>query len=97
MPEGYAVTVSDEELETFNPWSVVHLVFEHLCAEGLHPTLGDGGDPAAAAAALLTCLSIHPTPEGNREIMRAVRSHLEEMRAAVLEPALGDRATTVSE
>ena len=64
----------------------MHLVFDHLCAERLHPTLGDGGDPAVAAAALLGALSIHPTPEGNREVMRAVHSHLEELRHAVFDP-----------
>ena len=31
--------------ETFNPWSVVNLVFEHLAAQGLHPVLGETGDP----------------------------------------------------
>ncbi|SEG92089.1 hypothetical protein SAMN05444920_107447 [Nonomuraea solani] len=27
--------------ETFNPWSVVNLVFHHLAGQGLHPVLGD--------------------------------------------------------
>ena len=30
------------EAETFNPWSIVNLVFHHLAAQGLHPVLGDG-------------------------------------------------------
>jgi len=71
--------------ETFNPWSIVHVVFEHLSANGLHPTLGAGGDPAAPAAALLEAMSIQPSPEGNREVHRAVRAHLAELRAAVLD------------
>ena len=33
--------------ETFNPWSIVNLVFEHLAGQGLHPVLGDRGDPGA--------------------------------------------------
>ena len=33
--------------ESFNPWSVVNVVFHHLAAQGLHPTLG-GADPGAA-------------------------------------------------
>ena len=28
--------------ETYNPWSIVNLVFRHLADEGLHPVLGDG-------------------------------------------------------
>ena len=36
--------------ETFNPWSVVNLVFEHLAAQGLHPVLGETGDPGRPAA-----------------------------------------------
>ena len=31
--------------ETFNPWSVVNLVFHHLADRGLHPVLGESGDP----------------------------------------------------
>ena len=56
--------------ETFNPWSVVNLVFHHLAEQGLHPILGDGGDPGAPAAELLRCLGIEPAAEGNREESR---------------------------
>ena len=42
--------------ETFNPWSIVSLVFHHLVAEGLHPVLGESGDPGAPAAELLRAL-----------------------------------------
>ena len=77
--------MDDEGPETFNPWSVVHLVFEHLSDQGLHPTLGEGGDPAEHAAGLLRALAIEPAAEGNREVVRAVRAHLAEIRAAMLE------------
>ncbi len=36
--------------ETFNPWSIVNLVFHHLVSEGLHPVLGEAGDPGAPAS-----------------------------------------------
>lgn len=75
----------DVETETFNPWSIVHLVFEHLSAQGLHPTLGSGGDPGAHASALLRALAIEPAAEGNREVVRAVRAHLAEIRAVMFE------------
>jgi hypothetical protein len=75
---------SDPEPETFNPWSVVNLVFQHLADEGLHPTLGDGGDPGVPAAQLLRALGIEPAPEGNRQVMAAVRDHLDQIRTAVL-------------
>ena len=71
--------------ETFNPWSVVHLVFTHLAESGLHPTLGYGGDPAEPARALLLAMGIEPAAEGNRDVMRAVHAHLAEMRSVLLE------------
>jgi len=37
--------------ETFNPWTVVNLVFHHLAENGLHPVLGETGDPAVPATA----------------------------------------------
>jgi hypothetical protein len=71
--------------ETFNPWSVVNLVFHHLADQGLHPILGQGGDPGTPAAELLRCLGIQPAAEGNREVSRGVRQHLAEIRAAMFE------------
>ena len=44
---------SEPQAETYNPWSVVNLVFHHLADQGLHPTLGESGDPGEPAAALL--------------------------------------------
>jgi hypothetical protein len=75
-----------DEPETYNPWSVVNLVFGHLADAGLHPVLG-AGDPGEPAAALLRALGIEPAAEGNRQLTRAVRDHLAEIRTAVL----GDR------
>ena len=69
--------------ETFNPWSIVNLVFQHLADQGLHPILGEAGDPGAPAAELLRSLGIQPAAEGNLEISRNVRRHLAEIRTAV--------------
>ena len=69
--------------ETFNPWSVVNLVFHHLAAEGLHPVLGDSGDPGEPAAQLLRALGIRPAAEGNRHVTVSVHAELEELRRAM--------------
>src|SRR4051794_41860406 len=82
---GAAEAAGDEEPETFNPWSVVNLVFEHLVDQGLHPVLGELGDPSVPARALLETLGIEPRAEGNAEVMRRVRSQLDELRAAVFD------------
>jgi hypothetical protein len=71
--------------ESYNPWSVVNLVFTHLSDQGLHPVLGESGDPGPPARALLEALGIEPAPEGNREIMRDVRAHLAQIRTAVFD------------
>ena len=73
------------EPETYNPWTVVHVVFSHLAEQGLHPVLGEAGDPGPPAHALLLALGIEPAAEGNREVMREVRTHLEQLRIAVFE------------
>jgi hypothetical protein len=54
--------------ESFNPWSVVNLVFQHLADQGLHPILGEAGDPGAPASELLRAFGIRPAPEGNLEM-----------------------------
>jgi hypothetical protein len=69
--------------ETFNPWSIVSLVFHHLADAGLHPTLGDAGDPSAPAAALLQALGIDPAPEGSRQASVTFSEHLAQIRSAV--------------
>jgi hypothetical protein len=69
--------------EAYNPWSIVNLVFHHLADQGLHPTLGESGDPGEPAAALLRALGIEPAAEGNRQVMAAVQVQLEQIRTAV--------------
>jgi hypothetical protein len=69
--------------ESYNPWSVVNLVFHHLAAEGLHPVLGEAGDPGAPAAELLRALGITPAAEGNRQHSESIRTELEQLRIAV--------------
>lgn len=74
---------SEPSRETFNPWSIVNLVFEHLCDQGLHPVLGESGDPGRPATELLRCLGIHPAAEGNIRIAEDVQDHLAEIRTAM--------------
>jgi hypothetical protein len=76
---------SEPMTETFNPWSVVNLVFHHLAATGLHPALGAHGDPGAPAAALLRAFGIEPAAEGDRQVSVNVKRQLAELRAAVFE------------
>jgi hypothetical protein len=75
-------TPTDTCEETYNPWSIVNLVFRHLAAEGLHPVLGESGDPGPPAAALLKALGITPAPEGNRQVTARVSDELARLRAA---------------
>ncbi len=73
----------EQHEETYNPWSIVNLVFHHLADEGLHPILGGTGDPGAPAAQLLEALGIQPAPEGNRQVSQNVQQHLAQIRTAV--------------
>ena len=73
----------EPQRETYNPWSIVNLVFDHLAEQGLHPILGDQGDPGAPAADLLRALGIQSAAEGNLKISQDVRDHLAEIRTAV--------------
>ena len=68
--------------ETYNPWSIVNLVFHHLAAEGLHPVLGEAGDPGAPAAELLRALGITPAKEGSRQASEQTKHDLAAIRAA---------------
>jgi hypothetical protein len=67
--------------ETYNPWSIVNLVFGQLAAEGLQPVLGEAGDPGAPAADLLRALGITPDKEGSRQASEQTRQKLAEIRA----------------
>ncbi len=67
--------------ETFNPWSIVNLVFNHLASEGLHPVLGEAGDPGSPAADLLRALGITPDAEGSRQASEQVKQDLAAIRA----------------
>jgi hypothetical protein len=73
------------EPETYNHWTIVNVVFHHLAAQGLHPVLGEAGNPGAAAADLLRALGIQPMPEGSRRVVDDVRRQLADLRAAAFE------------
>lgn len=77
--------MTGDELETFNPWSVVNLVFSHLADQGLHPVLGQHGDPSDGAAQLLAALGISPAAEGNRQVVRQVRAQLAQLRQVLMD------------
>jgi hypothetical protein len=68
--------------ETYNPWSVVNLVFHHLAEQGLHPVLGDTGDPGGPAADLLRALGITPAKEGSRQASEQTKRDLAAIRDA---------------
>jgi len=72
--------------ETYNPWTVVNLVFHHLVEHGLHPTLGESGHPGEPAAALLRALGITPTVDAdNPRASQEIRDHLAELRDTLLD------------
>ena len=68
--------------ETYNPWSIVNLVFRHLADEGLHPVLGEAGDPGAPAAALLRAFGITPSADGSKKLSNRVKDELARLREA---------------
>jgi hypothetical protein len=72
----------DSSEETYNPWSIVNLVFRHLADEGLHPVLGEAGDPGTPAAALLTALGITPSTGRSKKVARSVSEELARLREA---------------
>lgn len=70
--------------ETYNPWTIVNLVFTHLAEQGLHPVLGGEGHPGEPAAALLRALGITPTVEGDARVQAGIHDELAELRARML-------------
>ena len=81
--------------ETYNPWSIVNLVFSHLASEGLHPVLGNAGDPGAPAADLLRALGITPAAEGSRQAAEQTKRQLAEIRALFSEASTVDDVSHV--
>ena len=73
-----------EAAETYNPWTIVNLVFTHLAEQGLHPVFGGEGHPGEPAAALLRALGITPTVEGDARVRNGVQNELAELRARML-------------
>ncbi|QJY48640.1 hypothetical protein [Pseudonocardia broussonetiae] len=68
------------EPETFNPWTIVNLVFTHLAEAGLHPVLGEAGDPAIPATALLRALGIEPGRNDETVASASVQDELAQIR-----------------
>ncbi len=73
--------------QTFNPWSVVNLVFHHLAEQGLHPVLGESGDPSAPAAELLRALGVKPGQDHEGPGATLIQEELARVRAG-LDPEL---------
>jgi hypothetical protein len=67
--------------DSYNPWTVVNLVFGHLVEQGMTPVLGEAGDPGEAAAALLRALGIHPAVDGTGKLGEQTREELAALRA----------------
>jgi hypothetical protein len=70
--------------ETFNPWTVVNLVFHHLADQGLHPVLGEAGDPAVPAAGLLRAFGIEPGRNDETVSSASVQDSLAKIRERML-------------
>jgi hypothetical protein len=79
--DAHGETSPSADAETYNPWTIVNLVFHHLASEGLHPVLGEAGDPGAPASGLLRALGITPAPEGSRQASEQTKRDLEKIRA----------------
>jgi hypothetical protein len=69
--------------ETYNPWTVVNVVFDHLAEQGLHPVLGESGHPGEPAAELLRALGITPRAEGDLRAAQNVQEHLAQLRSTM--------------
>lgn len=71
--------------ETYNPWTVVNVVFQHLADQGLHPVLGDAGHPGEPAARLLRALGIEPRAEGDIRMAQDIHDHLAQLRESMFD------------
>lgn len=69
--------------ERYNPWTVVHVLFAHLSEMGLHPVLGEAGDPSVPATELLLALGIQPgePANGDGHVAEQVREDLATLRS----------------
>lgn len=79
------MTESEQPRETYNPWTIVNIVFQHLVDQGFHPVLGETGHPGEPAAALLKAMGIVPTVEGDARTSKNVRDQLAELRARMFD------------
>ncbi|MGH3501554.1 MAG: hypothetical protein ACRDQA_11805 [Nocardioidaceae bacterium] len=79
------MSANDPDQETYNPWTVVHVVFDHLTDHGLRPTLGEAGDPSEPAAALLHALGIGTVTKPDTPMTEDVREELATLRQAIFE------------
>ncbi|MGQ0574863.1 MAG: hypothetical protein ACT4RN_11760 [Pseudonocardia sp.] len=70
--------------EKYNPWTVVNLVFNHLASQGLHPVLGEAGDPSVAAVALLRSMGIEPGQDGDGPAATLARDETDRLRAEMI-------------
>jgi hypothetical protein len=80
--DAHGETNHSRDSETYNPWTIVNLVFHHLAREGLHPVLGEAGDPGGPAADLLRALGITPSIQGSRQASEQTKHDLAAIRAA---------------
>ena len=70
--------------ETYNPWTIVNLVFAHLAEQGLHPALGAYDHPGEPAAALLRAFGIVPAVDGDARVRAGIHDELAALRARML-------------
>jgi hypothetical protein len=67
--------------ESYNPWTIVNVVFGHLVEQGMQPVLGETGDPGEAAGSLLRALGIQPAVDATGKVGEQTREELAALRA----------------
>jgi|YelNatPaOPRAMG01_1025707.scaffolds.fasta_scaffold112702_2 hypothetical protein len=80
---------SDSLRETYNPWTIVNLVFKHLAEQGLQPTLGEC-DPAKPAGALLNALGVTPALADDAWVSKRRDAELAALRAKIFPGTVSD-------